>query len=75
MIRDALQAVTAEDNLRNYLRLLRGEETRFRAGESSLFMVNTRENSVLQSRQKYIDVMTKSKVSELALQWAAGQLR
>ena len=69
------QAVTAEDNLRNYLRLLRGEETRFRAGESSLFMVNTRENSVLQSRQKYIDVMTKSKVSELALQWAAGQLR
>lgn len=69
------QAVTAEDNLRNYLRLLRGEETRFRAGESSLFMVNTRENTVLQSRQKYIDVMTKSKVSELALQWAAGQLR
>jgi hypothetical protein len=38
-------------------------------------MVNTRENTVLQSRQKYIDVMTKSKVSELALQWAAGQLR
>lgn len=69
------QSVTAADNLQNYLRLLRGEDTRFRAGESSLFMVNIRENMVLQSRQKYIEVMTKSKVSELALQWAAGQLR
>lgn len=69
------QSVTAEDNLQNYIRLLRGEETRFRAGESSLFMVNTRENTVLQSRQKLIDVLTKWKVSELALQWAAGQMR
>ena len=69
------QSVTAADNLQNYRRLLRGEELRFREGESSLFMVNFRENTLLQSRRKFIEVMTKARHSELALQWAAGQLR
>jgi outer membrane protein TolC len=65
----------AESNLENYQRLVRGEEMRFRIGESSLFLLNSRENKVLESRQKLVELKTKFFTSYLALQWATGQLR
>ncbi|MDX2048469.1 MAG: TolC family protein [Chitinophagaceae bacterium] len=73
----ALQAQVsiAEDNYNNYLRLFRGEELRFRAGESSLFLLNTRENKLLEAFQKLVDLKTKFFKTYAGLQWAAGQLR
>lgn len=65
----------AENNYENYLRLFRGEEIRFRIGESSLFLLNSRENKVLESRQKLVELKTKFFTSYIALQWATGQLR
>ena len=65
----------AEDNYNNYLRLFRGEDTRFRIGESSLFLLNSRENKVLESRQKLLELKTKFYTAYIALQWATGQLR
>lgn len=65
----------AEDNYNNYMRLFRGEDTRFRVGESSLFLLNSRENKVLESRQKLLELKTKFYTSYIALQWATGQLR
>lgn len=65
----------AEDNYNNYMRLFRGEDTRFRIGESSLFLLNSRENKVLESRQKLLELKTKFYTSYIALQWATGQLR
>jgi len=59
----------------NYLTLFRGEEIRFKAGESSLFLLNTRENKVLETRQKLLQLKTKYYKTQQALQWAAGLLR
>ena len=69
------QVRIAENNLDNYERLFRGEDTRFRVGESSLFLLNARENKVLESRQKMVELKTKFLKGEKALVWSAGQLR
>ena len=69
------QVGIAEDNYLNYLRLFKGEDMRFRIGESSLFLLNTRENKLLESRQKLVELKTKFYNSYQALQWSTGQLR
>lgn len=69
------QVLIAEKALLNYTRLFQGEEFRFRAGESSLFLLNSRENKVLEARQKLLELKTKFLKSYRSLGWAAGQLR
>jgi outer membrane protein TolC len=59
---------------KNYLVLLRGEDIRFRAGESSLFLVNARENKMLEALQKLQELKTKFLITENKLKWAAGVL-
>lgn len=59
----------------NYLTLFRGENTRFKAGESTLFLLNTRENKVLEALQKLTELKAKFYKTQVAVQWAAGQLR
>jgi outer membrane protein TolC len=54
--------------------LQRGEETRFQAGESSLFLINARENKTLEALQKLQELKSKYYQTENALQWAAGIL-
>jgi outer membrane protein TolC len=65
----------SENNLENYQKLFRGEDIRFRIGESTLFLLNQRENKVLEARQKLLELKTKLFTSIIALQWATGQLR
>ena len=59
----------------NHARLLQGERIRFEAGESSLFLLNSRENKVLETGQKLIELKAKWHKSMAGLLWAAGQLR
>lgn len=59
---------------RNFATLVRGEETRFRLGESSLFLLNTRENKLLEVQQKIIELKAKYLKTVSALQWSAGIL-
>jgi outer membrane protein TolC len=61
-------------NLSNYQQLVRAEEIRFRNGESSLFLINSRENKALEARQKLIDLKTKYFKVAYGLQWSAGLL-
>ena len=58
----------------NYLRLQRGEENRFFNGESSLFLVNSRENKTLETLLKLTEVTTKYNKTAYSLKWAAGEL-
>ena len=58
-----------------YLRLFKAEEMRFGIGESTLFLLNTRENKVLESAQKLAGIKAKFFKSRYAIQWAAGLLR
>ena len=60
---------------KNYQTLFRGEDTRFRAGESSLFVLNSRENKQLEAQQKLLELKTKFYKTWQAVLWAAGQLR
>ena len=57
----------------NYYALQRGEETRFSVGESSLFLVNARENKRLEALQKLQELKAKLALSGYQLQWATGQ--
>jgi outer membrane protein TolC len=69
------QVRLAEASLDNYQRLFRGEDIRFKYGESTLFIINSRENKVLESRQKLIELRTKFMKSMQAVIWSTGQLR
>jgi outer membrane protein TolC len=64
-----------EDAYDNYVRLLRAEERKFSIGESSLFILNSRENKVLETKQKLLELKTKFFKSLIAVEWAAGNLK
>ncbi len=59
----------------NYQKLFAGERIRFGVGESSLFLLNTRENKVLESAQKMVELKTKWHKTYAGLMWAAGNLQ
>lgn len=70
-----LQQIQLQQNaLLNYQTLQRGEETRFFNGESSLFLVNSRETKRLESQQKLIEVKAKFLKALASIQWAVGTL-
>lgn len=70
-----LQQVQLQQSaLLNFQALLRGEETRFFYGESSLFLVNSRETKTLEALQKLVEVRIKLVKTLAGLRWAAGLL-
>jgi outer membrane protein TolC len=68
------QVALQERALKNYQALQRGEEIRFQVGESSLFLINTRENKTLEALQKLQELKAKYFKTANTLQWAAGLL-
>lgn len=58
-----------QKNIENYKRLLNAEEIRFSNGESSLFLINTRENKLLEAEQKLLDLRLKFINSYNQLKW------
>jgi outer membrane protein TolC len=68
------QVALYEGNVINYERLLEGERRKFDAGESSLFLINSREVSFIDARVKLIDVRVKTRYTYLSYYWAAGLL-
>jgi outer membrane protein TolC len=68
------QVALQEKVYKNYQVLQRGEDIRFMSGESSLFLVNARENKALEALQKLQELKTKYFKTENNLLWAAGVL-
>lgn len=64
-----MQIDLSENNLKNYERLLSAEETRYSNGESSLFLINSRENKVIEAQEKFISIRTKFLKSFNKLKW------
>lgn len=58
----------------NYILLQKGEETRFLNGESSLFLINSRELKAIEGQQKFIELESKVQKAKIYLYWAAGRL-
>ena len=60
--------------LNNLEKLLRAEEKLFQNGESTLFLINSRENKVFEAERKLVELKTKYFKTIYALQWSAGLL-
>ena len=60
---------------RDFNFLLKNEELRFFQGESSLFLINSRENKVLEMQQKLIELRIKYLKAEYSIDWASGIIR
>ncbi|HLP51485.1 MAG TPA: TolC family protein [Chitinophagales bacterium] len=69
-----LQAQTKlyEASIDNWQKLADGENARFRNGESSMFLVNARENKLIESQLKLRELQAKYFKTEAAVKWAAG---
>jgi outer membrane protein TolC len=63
-----------ENNYKNYDLLLKQEELRSRNGESSLFILNSRESKLIEVTQKLIELEIKYRKAYYAVQWSAGLL-
>ncbi|UEG49023.1 TolC family protein [Ferruginibacter lapsinanis] len=69
------QVILQSKNYSNYQKMLEAEEIKFFNGESSLFLINSRENKSLEALEKLIVLKTKYYKSIYALQWSAGLLQ
>jgi outer membrane protein TolC len=68
------QITLQEQIIVNNTRLRDGEQQRFENGESSLFLINTREMSLLTQQIKLYELKTKYGKAKYFLEWAAGNL-
>lgn len=64
--------VAQQNIVASYELMLEGELEKFRAGESSLFLVNQRENKLLEARQKLLVLAAKYQKARAAVLWSAG---
>ena len=64
----------ASRNVVDYAQLLAGEQELFRAGESSLFLVNSREVKYIDEQVKRIELLVKHRKARLARAFATGEL-
>ena len=64
-----------EDAYSNYIKLLEAEQLRFGLGETTLFVLNIRENKALETNQKLLELKAKFYQAFASLNWASGQLQ
>jgi outer membrane protein TolC len=67
-----IQLAIQQNLTANITALQRGEETRFANGESSLFLINAREQKTIEAQQKLIELKAKSRKATISLKWAAA---
>ncbi len=63
-----------EEVVSNYRRMLEAEQIKFNNGESSVFLINSRENKLLEGQLKLIELKAKYGRSIGKLLWSAGIL-
>lgn len=68
------QIILQQQMVVNAARLRDGEVIRFQNGESSLFLVNSREMKLLEAQAKLNDLQAKFAKAKTYLYWAAGSL-
>ena len=68
------QIASYQQTVKGYEQLLYAENTLFETGESSLFLVNTRETNMINARLKLVDIQTKQQKSVLMLKYNMGNM-
>jgi outer membrane protein TolC len=66
------QIFMQEQYVSNIQKLQTGEESRFMNGESSLFIINSREMKTLESKEKLLELKAKNIRSYINVKWATG---
>ncbi|WP_439504973.1 TolC family protein [Sediminibacterium sp.] len=69
------QIAAAQQAYNGFTALLKAESLRFQNGESSLFLLNTRENKVIETAEKLIQLRAKYLKATYGISWAAGVIR
>jgi outer membrane protein TolC len=69
------QLITQQDMVANYEALLDAENEKFRIGESSIFLLNNREQKLIESQMKNIKLQVSFEKLQWKLAWAKGELR
>jgi outer membrane protein TolC len=62
------------DAVDNYNALLNGEKKKFVTGESSLFLVNSREVRFIEAKLKLAEIKSKYNIARIGMIWASGTL-
>ncbi len=70
----AAQIGVLAQNVSNYEQLLAAEYEKFRLGESSIFVLNSREIKLIETQQKLLTVQCKFEKSKASFGWIAAQL-
>jgi outer membrane protein TolC len=68
------QIIVYRNTVANYQQLLQLENTRFELGESSFFLINSRENKYLEAQLKLAKLWSAYQIARSGLDWAAGRL-
>lgn len=68
------QVAIQQQMLENQKLLVKGEEVRFQNGESSLFIINSREQKQIETNQKLLATTFKYYKQWVGLRWASGLL-
>lgn len=68
------QAATYGQTVSDYRQLVDGERELFTTGESSLFLVNSRELGLISAEVKYIEIFAKQFKAALKVDYAVGRL-
>jgi outer membrane protein TolC len=68
------QTALYQRTVQDYLGLLEGERDKFGAGESSLFMINSREVGYINAQIKYLELLTKNRKAQLGTEYSLGVL-
>lgn len=68
------QITLYQDITNNYRRLLDAEVTKFELGESSIFLINTREQKLIEAQVKLIKLQADFQKNRNKVAWAAGKL-
>ncbi len=68
------QILLYRNTVNNYKQLLELENTRFELGESTFFLINSRENKYLEAQLKLAKLLSAYQIARTALDWAAGRL-
>ncbi len=69
------QMILYEKTVEDYRGLLSGERNLFNGGESSLFMINSRELGYIKAELKMVELVTKNRLAILKINRALGKLR
>jgi outer membrane protein TolC len=66
---------TQEQLVNNLAKIREGEQTRYLIGESTLFVLNQRDQFLIKEKIKYREMKAKFAKSLVSLQWAAGKVQ